>query len=69
MKGLMYGVAGENATGHINIGRFFTNFRDTTMSRSAIRVLISHVILLSDVPVSYLTRRYIESLKDMIKYT
>ncbi len=29
------------------------------MSHSAIRVLISHVILLSDVPVSYLTRRYI----------
>jgi hypothetical protein len=38
------------------------------MSHSAIRVLILHVILLSDVPVSYLTRRYIESLKDMIKY-
>ena len=29
------------------------------VSHSAVKVTISHVLLLSDVPVSYLTRRYI----------
>ncbi len=40
-----------------------------TESRPAIRVLIAHVILLSYVHVSYLTRRYMYSLKDMSHYS
>ncbi len=34
-------------------------------SRFTISVTVSHVILLSDVPMYYITRRYIESLKGM----
>jgi hypothetical protein len=30
MKGFMYGVIGEKATGRIKLGRFFTNFDDPT---------------------------------------
>jgi hypothetical protein len=41
--------------------------QDDALSRPAIMVFISHVILLSDVHVSYLTRMYIYSLKDMIQ--
>ncbi len=37
----MYGVAGEKATGHSKIGRFFTNFADPRKSERSIIYITS----------------------------